>query len=56
MVNQFASGSFSGEDIVFLETDLLIKSLSFAKFQKFVQQFMEKAVFSCFYIYPKESY
>jgi predicted Zn-dependent peptidase len=55
MVNQFASGSFSGEDIVFLEADLLIKSLSFAKFQKFVQQFMEKVVFSCFYIFPKES-
>jgi len=55
IVSQLSNGAFSGEDVVFLETDLLIKNLSFVKFQKFVQQFMEKAVFSCFYIYPKES-
>ncbi|MDR0691193.1 MAG: insulinase family protein [Streptococcaceae bacterium] len=55
VVNQLSCGSFSGEDTVFLETDLLLRDLSFAKFQKFVQQFMDNAVLSCFYIYPKES-
>ncbi|MDR1521649.1 MAG: insulinase family protein [Streptococcaceae bacterium] len=54
IVHKISCSSFSNEDVVFLKTDLLIRDLSFVKFQKFVQQFMENAVFSCFYIYPKK--